>query len=96
MRVTPFLCRLHRSAFRYTGRVTDNGRHNQDIGVMWLPSGGLADLIDGGALGPLKHVDHGGLFAGLSGPDGPRLDDRRLEAQCLVAGLGDHGLALLL
>ncbi len=68
MRVTPFLCRLHRSAFRYTGRVTDNGRHNQDIGVMRHPSGGLADLRDGGALGALEHGDHLRLFAVVSGP----------------------------
>jgi hypothetical protein len=34
MRVTSFLCRLHRNSFRYTGRISDAGRHNQDIGVM--------------------------------------------------------------
>ena len=46
MRVTPFLCRLHRNSFRYTGRISDAGRHNQDIGVMLLPAGSLDHLFE--------------------------------------------------
>ena len=63
MRVTPFLCRLHRSAFRCTGRITGTDRHNQDIGVMGLPSGGLADLRDRCALSSLEHRNYLGLLA---------------------------------
>ena len=61
---------------------------------MRLPSSGLADLIDGGALGSLEHRDHSGLFAGLTGSDCSMLNERWLQAQCLVARLGDDGLAL--
>ena len=62
MRVTPFLCRLHRSAFRYTGRVTDNGRHNQDIGVMLLPAGGLNHLGQAYALWAFEQLDQGDVW----------------------------------
>ena len=63
----------------HTGRVADVGRHNQDICVMRLPASGLADLIDGGALGPIEHVDHGGLLAGLTGSDCSMLNERWLK-----------------